>query len=208
MKTKSQRITVRGIVFSALFGALMVVMSFLQIQLGFSPVPITMETMAIMLTGAFLGASYGFFSMFTVVVLVALGLPLLNGQGGLAKILGPTGGFIWMFPLSALLIGYFVNRVKGDGIKAYIQIFIIIGLFGSLLLYVTGVPWLAYKMKVSFAKAMALGCYPYLLGDFAKVVIATIIVVPIRKMYPSWQLTGTGGAKVAILEDSSTRKLS
>lgn len=205
--TKTQsKMTVRGIVFSALFGALMVVMSFVQLHLGFTPVPVTLETMALMLAGALLGARYGFFSIFTVIVLVALGIPLLHGQGGLALILGPTGGFIWMFPISTLLIGFFTSRVKGSNWLASLKICFILILFGSLLLYVTGVPWLAYKLNLTFHKAMLLGCYPYLIGDMLKAIAATIIIIPIRRLYPSWTLTGSGDARVVDLRETSKQK--
>ncbi|GAA3409627.1 biotin transporter BioY [Paenibacillus hodogayensis] len=176
--------TVKGIVFSALFGALTVAMSFVHIRLGISPVPITLENLAIMMAGAVLGAFYGFFSIGVVVLFLALGLPLLHGQGGLGLLLGPTGGFIWMFPVSALLIGWGVSKIKGNGWASYVAVFLVIELFGSLLLYVTGVPWLAHKLNKSFAYAMSVGCYPFLIGDALKAVAATLIVMPVRRMFP------------------------
>src|SRR5690606_11538744 len=132
-------ITIRGIVFSAIFAALMVIMSFVNINLGFSPVPITLENMAPMLAGAFLGPFYGFLSIFLVVFLTALGVPLLHAKGGLDIILGPTGGFIWMFPIAALLTGLIVKRISGSGPVAYIKVFIAIWL-SSLTLFLTGIP--------------------------------------------------------------------
>jgi len=174
---------VRGIVFSALFSALLVVLSFVHIQLPFSPVPITLQNLAIMLAGTILGAVYGFYSVLTVVVLVALGLPLLHGQGGLPLLLGPTGGFIWMYPLSALVIGFLAGRVRGSGPAAYGLTFLAAWI-GNLLLYVTGVPWLAHSLDVSIPRALALGCYPYLPGDTAKAVLAAIIAVPVKQLFP------------------------
>jgi len=184
LRSERPLITVKGIVFSALFGALVSIMSLVHIRIGISPIPFTLENMAIMIAGSLLGAFYGFFSLFVVVLLLALGLPLLHGQGGLPLLFGMTGGFIWMFPISAMLIGWFVSKIRGAGWASYVAVFLIIELFGSLLLYVTGVPWLAYKQNVSFAKAMALGCYPYLIGDALKAVAATLIVMPIRRIFP------------------------
>ncbi|WP_166244953.1 biotin transporter BioY [Paenibacillus turpanensis] len=194
-KTKSAW-TVRGIVFSAMFSALMVAMSFMQIHLGFTPVPITLETMAIMLAGGILGAAYGFLSIFTVVFLVFLGLPLLHGQGGLPLVTGPTGGFIWMFPISALLVGWTVSRIKGTGTAAFIKIFLAIEIFGSLLLYITGVPWLAHKVQVSFSKAMLMGCTPYLIPDALKALAATAVVIAVRKAFPAWSAAGSSRPNV------------
>jgi biotin transport system substrate-specific component len=176
--------SVKGIVFSALFGALVSIMSLVTIRVGVSPVPITLENMAVMITGALLGAFYGFFSLFLIVFLLLLGLPLLHLQGGFGLLTGTTGGFIWMFPISALLIGWFVGKVKGTGWQAYVATFLALEIFGSLLLYISGVPWLAHVLHVPFAKAMALGCYPYLIGDMVKALAATLIIVPIRHMFP------------------------
>lgn len=184
MKSDRPLLTVRGLVFSALFGALMSVMSLATIRIGVSPVPITLENMAVMLAGAMLGAFYGFFSIFMVVFLLALGLPLLHLNGGLGLLLGPTGGFIWMFPVSALLIGWFVGKIKGNGWASYVAVFLVIEVFGSLLLYVSGVPWFAYKYNVTLGKALTMSCFPYLPGDLVKAIAATLIVMPIRRVFP------------------------
>lgn len=189
------RMTLKGTIFSALFAAMLVVMSYLNIQLGFSPVPISLENMVIMLAGGILGATYGFFSIFTVIFLTALGLPLLHGNGGLSLILGPTGGFIWMYPISALLIGFFISKIKGKTWRDIVLIFLVVEIFGSLLVYVTGVPWLAHVAGLSAQKALLLGCYPYLLGDAVKAVIATLIIVPVKQVFPISRITGRTAAK-------------
>ncbi len=198
MKSK---ITTRGMVFSALFAALVAVFSWVNIDLGFSPVPITLANMAIMLAGAILGAGYGFFSVFLVVILTAIGLPLLHGGGGLSVIVGPSGGYVWMWPIDALLVGWFVTRVKGNGLLAWIQIFIAVEVFGSLLCYVTGVPWLAHVAHLSMEKALVLGFYPYLPGDTLKAVLTALIVLPIRSIYPASRLVGSGRNAVVNLNE-------
>ncbi|WP_336745343.1 biotin transporter BioY [Paenibacillus sp. y28] len=194
-------ITVRGVVYSALFGALLVAMSFLSVSLGFTPVPISLTTMGVMLAGAILGAAYGGFSMLLVIALTFLGLPLIHGEGGLGYMLGPKGGFAVMFPLSAYLIGWFVSRVRGNGKWAFIQIFLMAFVFGSLLIYVTGVPWLAYKANVSIGKALVMGMLPYLPGDVIKALVTAIIVLPVRRAFPVWKLVGGSGSEVVQLQD-------
>ncbi|MFD0675505.1 MULTISPECIES: biotin transporter BioY [unclassified Paenibacillus] len=191
------KLSLRGMVFSALFAALLVVSSFLNIHLGFTPVPISMQNLAVMLAGAVLGPLYGFFSMALVVVLTAIGIPLLHGSGGLALILGPTGGFIWAYPFAALLIGWAAKRIKGQGPLAFVSLFIVLELFGSLLLYVSGVPWLAHVANYSLQKALAQGCYPYLPGDAVKAVVAALIVIPVRKVFPIARITGLNDTKAA-----------
>lgn len=192
-------ITVRGLVMSALFAALLVAFSFIKVQIGASPVPITLQTLAVMLAGAFLGPLYGFLSMLLVVILTAIGLPMLGGSGGMAVLLGSTGGYIWMWPFSALLIGWALSRVKGMGWPAYALTFAAAELFGSLLVYVSGVPWLAHVAHFPLAKALALGCYPFLIGDIAKAAVTALIAVPIRQAYSASRLTGSAGSQVAQL---------
>ncbi|GLI09864.1 biotin transporter BioY [Paenibacillus tyrfis] len=186
------KLTLRGIVFSALFAALVVLFGFISIPLGFTPVPITLQTLAVMLAGGLLGSRYGFLSMALIVVLTAIGFPLLHGTGGLSVLLGPTGGYVFMWPISALLIGWLLPRIRVRGIWGYVASFLVLELFGSLLLYVSGVPWLAYVTGMSLSKAMVAGCYPYLIGDAIKAAAATLIIASVRQVFPPERLTGEG----------------
>jgi biotin transport system substrate-specific component len=184
------KLSLRGIVFSALMAAILVIFGYISIPLGFSPVPITLQTLAVMLAGGLLGPLYGFLSIALVVVLTGLGFPLLHGTGGLGVLLGPTGGYVIMWPFAALLMGLFLSKVQIRGFKGFLFAFIIIELFGSLLIYVTGVPWLAYRFSMSLSDAMIQGFYPYIIGDLVKAIFATIIIAPVRVVYPPSRLTG------------------
>ncbi len=184
-------LSVRAVVYTVLFSAIFSVFSFANISLPFTPVPITMATMAIMLAGAMLGALYGTISILLIIVLSLLGLPLLAGANGLALLIDPSGGFVWIWPVCALLIGLFLHNIKGTGWKTYLYTFIILEVFGSWIMYVTGVPWLAHSLHISLSKALILGCYPYLPGDTIKAIIATLIVVPVRNYFPLRRLLST-----------------
>jgi biotin transport system substrate-specific component len=186
----------RGVAFSALFAALVVVFGYVSIPLGFSPVPITLQTLAVMLAGGMLGARYGFFSMMIVVVLTAIGFPLLHGKGGLSAILGPTGGYVVMWPVAALAIGWLVPKVRSGSAVGYVLIFLVMELFGSMLLYVSGVPWLAHVAGFTMSKALTAGFYPYIIGDLIKAAAATIITVSLRQVFPPHRLTGDGSSAV------------
>lgn len=192
-----KKLTLQGIVFSSLMAALLVLFSYVSIPLGFTPVPVTLSTLAVMLAGGLLGARYGFLSMALIVVLTAVGLPMVRGMGGYAVLLGPTGGYIWMWPFSALLVGLVLPRIKMRGVAGYIAAFFVILLFGSLLLYVTGVPWLAHVTGISLSKAMVGGFYPYLLGDVLKAALATVIIASVRQVFPPERLTGSGSRPVS-----------
>lgn len=190
------KLSLRGIVFSALMAAILVLFGYISIPIGFSPVPITLQTLAVMLAGGLLGPRYGFLSIALVVVLTAIGFPLFHGTGGMAVILGPTGGYVWMWPFSAMLIGLFLARIKLNGFVSYFLAFIVLELFGSLLIYASGVPWLAYQYKMSFTEAMIQGFYPYIIGDLIKALFAVIIIAPVRMVFPPQRLTGQMNSSV------------
>jgi biotin transport system substrate-specific component len=183
---------IRSIVYTALFSALFIVMSAIKIPLPVSPVPITLQNLALMLAGAFLGARYGLISILLVCVLSALGLPLLGGQGGLAVVFGPTGGFVWMFPICAMAVGFATSTLLASSVLArnsklkFVALFAVFMSCGSLLSYVGGVPWLAYVANLSLSKALALGMYPFLIGDLLKSIVATIVIIGLQPYIPSF----------------------
>jgi biotin transport system substrate-specific component len=180
----------RALVFTACFSALFVLSSFLNIRIGISPVPISLENFVVMLAGAILGPLYGFLSIALVLFLTALGLPIIHGSGGISLLIGPTGGYLWMDPFAAMLIGFAAQRIKGSRGVSLLLMFIAMEMFGSLLLYVSGVPWLAHAANFSFEKAMASGCYPFLPGDAVKAVIAASVAVTVRQVFPMHRILG------------------
>lgn len=176
---------IRSIVFIALFAALFIVMSSLELKIGL-PVPITLQTLAVTLAGIFLGPRNSLISIFVVIALTATGLPLFHGKGGLSFLVGSTGGFIFAFPFCAMLIGFSVNKIlrsnyfKHNRIAMFIALFIVFELFGSFLTYVPGIPWLMHVTGFSYEKAMVSGCYPFLIGDVIKSFIAVILTLSLR----------------------------
>jgi biotin transport system substrate-specific component len=179
---------IRGAVFTALFAALFIAFSSIQFPIWYTPVPITLQTLAVMLAGGLLGATYGFWSIALVVILAGTGLPLIRGNGGLSLLLGHTAGFIWMFPFAALLIGWASDRLFSSNNRLTTKQFIlliasIIG-FGIVLVYASGVPWLAYKFDLTLQKALIAGCYPFLPVDIVKSVVAAVLIRKLRPYLP------------------------
>ncbi|WP_020615194.1 biotin transporter BioY [Paenibacillus daejeonensis] len=184
--------SVRPLVFVALFGALFILMSTITIPIG--AVPITLQNLAIMLAGGFLGAFYGFSSIGIVIALTATGIPLIHGQGGLAFILGPTGGFLWMFPICALLSGFFASRILNTSADRprFVTLAMLFGvfmLFGSLISYITGVPWLAHLLDISTERALVIGMYPFLPFDAIKALIAALVMYAAQSYRPMLRRT-------------------
>jgi biotin transport system substrate-specific component len=183
---------IKGIVYTALFGALFIVATLIRIPLGFTPIPISLGTFAIMLAGGLLGAVYGFWSIFIVVALTAAGLPFIGGAGGLAKLTGPSAGYIWMYPIAATLIGL-VSDAMFSGRKRLSRsqqwlLLLAIFTFGSLLLYVSGIPWLAHSLNDpkydTLSGALKAGLYPFLPGDAIKAIVATFVIVSLKPIMP------------------------
>ncbi|MEK8126727.1 biotin transporter BioY [Paenibacillus filicis] len=183
-------ISTRGLIFSALFAAVIIAISYLKIVLPISPVPITLTTLAIMLTGAILGARYGTLSVLLVLLLVAAGFPVLGGRGGISLLIGPSAGFIWAWPFATFLIGFFAQRIKKDQ-YTFVKLLVITFVFGSLFLYPSGVGWLAYKTGIdSLSKALTGGMWPFLPGDFAKALVSSAVVTSVWKVYSTERIIG------------------
>jgi len=200
---------IRAFVFTALFAALFIVMSMIAIRLSLTPVPITLQTLAVILAGIFLTPRNAFLSLFSVIVLAAVGLPLFNGHGGLSYILGYTGGFIFSFPFVALLVSLAVGKLlKASfvkrGVLSFIIFFIVFEAI-SLLAYVPGIPWMMNVLGFSLPKALATGFVPFIVGDALKAVTAsavTIALIPyIRRIRDGMQ------SRSAIQSSASTNAM-
>ena len=140
----------------------------LTIVLPFTPVPITGQTFAVLLSGAALGRFAGAASQG---LYVALGLFLpfyAGGASGWTYATGATGGFLIGFVASAWIVGYLAEQRQDRKVASAIPAF----LTGSVVIYLCGVPWLANVLGVSWTRAVELGAAPFVLGDLIKVGLA------------------------------------
>ena len=141
------------------------------VYLPFTPVPITLQTLFVVLAGVVLGPRLGALATGSYLLLGAVGAPVFaNGGGGLPWLLGPTGGYLLAAPLAALVAG----SVAGRGAGA-LRVLTGLGL-GVLTMYVGGVAQLQALTGASLPAVLALGVYPFLAGDALKVVVALWIV--------------------------------
>ncbi|PWK14920.1 biotin transporter BioY [Tumebacillus permanentifrigoris] len=173
--------TLLKLALALLSAVLLVILSNVFLQLApLSRVPVNLATFAVMLAGALLGASYGFFSVLSVVLLTAVGLPLLGQQGGMDLLLGAQGGFLWMYPVCAGLLGLAVSRITGRDLASVGLLFLAAFGLGSLLDYTTGLLWFAHLQHVSLVQAWQSACIPYLVGDVLKSLAVAVIAWPLR----------------------------
>jgi biotin transport system substrate-specific component len=100
-----------------------------------------------------------------------------GGKWGFAHILGPTGGYLFGFVLSAWMTGFISERFRHAMIGGMIAVII-----GSLAVYCLGVPWLKMMTKMSWNKALVAGMIPFLIGDAIKAAVAIILVRAVRPM--------------------------
>lgn len=173
----------RQLVYTGLFAALFIVLGLVQIKLGASLVPISLQTLGIALAGIFLKPKQAFIAVFVCIVLGALGLPIFGGKGSLAHILGPTGGFIVYFSIGALLISYFVGKVihKKLDIKNIIYLFLTYYIWGAFASYAIGIPWFMQVTDSTFMKALTVAFYPFIIGDILKAGVAVLITITLHR---------------------------
>lgn len=163
---RSRAITAALVFGFALFTA---AMAQLVIPLGFTPVPITGQTLAVLLAGGVLGAKAGAASQALYVVMGAVGLPFFaDAKGGWTVATGSTAGYLIGFVVAAWLVGRLAERDQDRSVATALGAF----LLGSVTIYLFGVPWLANVIGADWNRAAELGAYPFIAGDLVKVAIA------------------------------------
>jgi len=145
--------------------------SYVRIPVPGSPVPITLQTFFVLLAGAILGRRLGTASQAGYMLLGAMGLPVFQGTSiGAAYLLGPTGGYIAGFVAAAYITG-FLLRSDRPGMARIISSFAI----GSFVIYLFGALWLIIMYRMSLTNAVSAGVLPFIPGDMAKVLLASVV---------------------------------
>jgi biotin transport system substrate-specific component len=142
----------------------------ISIRLPFSPVPITGQTLAVLLIGALLGSRRGALSVVVYLVQGLVGLPVFaSGAMGPAYLMGPTGGYLVGFIAAAYTTGRLAERGwDRDVISTSLAM-----LAGNAIIYVFGLVWLSVYVG---KQATALGLAPFVLGDVIKLTLAAILL--------------------------------
>lgn len=166
----------------AVFAAIIAVLGLPGGFTVFGSVPITAQTLGVMLAGAILGPWLGALSVTVVLTLVAVGLPLLaGGRGGVAVFLGPSAGYLLGWIVGAIVIGLIVHA---GGRKPVIwRTFVGVVTGGILVVYAIGIPVQSLVTRLPLAETV-LTSLVFLPGDLVKAVLATAIVTTLVKAYP------------------------
>jgi biotin transport system substrate-specific component len=146
------------------------------LPLPFTPVPLTLQNFGVLLVGLTLGARRGFAAMVVYLLEGVAGLPVFNptGPGGIAQLLGPTGGFLMAYPLVAGVAGLILNTGKGTFARAAVS-----GLLAEIVLFASGIGWLVI-VTLSLSQAVRFGLYWFIFAEVIKIMFAAAIAVRIR----------------------------
>ena len=150
-----------------LFFVLTALGAFVRIPLPWTPVPVTLQTLFVLLGGLALGGGLGSFSGLAYLGIGALGLPIYAGAaGGFGVLAGPTGGYLIAFPIASWVVGRAAGREAG-WLRASLAL-----LLGTLVIYILGAGNLAIILNCGPVKALQLGVMPFVVGDALKAALA------------------------------------
>lgn len=144
------------------------------VPLPFSPVPVTGQTLGVLLLAAALGARRSALALVLYLVEGAAGLSVFapGVMFGAARLLGPTGGYLMAFPVAAYLLGWLAERGWSRRIWRLGMAMVL----AEGVIFACGVAWLALLLRVPLARALHLGLYPFLPGEVVKSVLATLLL--------------------------------
>jgi len=161
-------------VYTSLFVALIAVGALIAIPIG--PVPIVLQNMFVLLSAIILGPGWGLACISIYLLAGLAGLPVFaGGTSGIGKLFGPTGGYLLGY-LPCVLVTATISGKLGKKMPFDIIAMII----GSLIVYAAGVPWLKLAASITYSKALAVGMYPFIIGDLLKIIVAAFIVKSLR----------------------------
>lgn len=150
--------------------------AFVRIPLPFTPIPVTLQTFFVLLSGAFLGSGLGAMVQLSYIFLGIAGLPIFTGAGsGLLYIFGPTGGYLAGFILAVLFLGRFIKYSKDN----LLSVFCLFFLADSILLF-CGALWLKVIFGYGITKALFIGVLPFIPGDILKALAASSLYLKLK----------------------------
>jgi len=157
-----------------IFAALTALTARFSFRLPFTPVPITLQVLAVLLAGLVLGARGGAASQLTYLGMIAVGLPFTaSGLAGPAAFFSPTAGYLLAFVPAAFVVGALARPGRWTALAAFA---------GIAVIYVGGASWLAVWLGGDWTKAWSLGVTPFIAADLAKAVLAVAAAGVVRRV--------------------------
>jgi biotin transport system substrate-specific component len=149
-----------------------------QISVPLFPVPFTLQVFAVILSGLLLGSRYGALSQAIYVLVGAVGVPVFaQFSGGLAVILGPTGGYLVSYPVAATVAGLAARAARDASRRRALWTSFLWGCAGLAMIYAVGAIWLSVVTDLPLAVALAQGVLIFVPFDLIKVALAALVAV-------------------------------
>jgi biotin transport system substrate-specific component len=166
VRARNAGLVLLGVLFTALLAQV-------AVPVPGSPVPITGQTLAVVLTAAALGPVRGVAVQVAYMLAALVGLPFYSeASGGVDVVFGATGGYVVGFIPAAFLIGLAAKRGADRNVLKSVPLFIA----GQAVIFAVGVPWLAVSTGMSASQALDAGFYPFILGGIVKAAVAAAVL--------------------------------
>jgi len=189
MKTTSKSLSFSQLISSVKESELFWIVSFAvltaisaQVSIPVKPVPFTLQTIIVLLAGAFLGAKNGAYSQLLYIVVGAIGLPVFahtaDGTMGFARLIGPTGGYLLAFPVAAYFVGFMTEKNQ-KYLTVVFSMFV-----AELVVIFVGTLYLYAAYLHNFVEAIKVGAAIFSIWMIIKVIVATAIYFAIAKKQP------------------------
>ena len=172
---KNKKLTTYQMAVTALMAAALCVLGPLSVPIG--AIPISLSNFVICLTAWLLGPKFGTLSVAVYLLIGLVGVPVFSGYGaGIAKLAGPTGGYLVGYLLLAFIGGLFIEKSKGQPVIAGIGL-----VLGDAACYVLGTIWFMILTGADLVSALGWCVLPYLPGDAVKIVLAAVLTMQLDK---------------------------
>lgn len=169
------KLTIKDITYSGIFTALTAIGAFISIPAG--PVPITLQTFFVLLSGIILGSKKAFMSQAAYLILGLVGLPIFAGfSGGIQTIFKPSFGFLLGMAAAAYVVGKFIETKEKTALNITVAV-----LLGTIVIYSVGLPYMYYILNfmlsknLNISKILEIGMIIFIPGDILKAVIAVML---------------------------------
>src|SRR5271154_3118810 len=166
---------------AAVLGSVLVaVCAHVSVPLLFTPVPLTLQTFAVLLLGLTLAPAAAFAALALYLVEGAAGMPVFSphGPGGVLQLMGPTGGYLLSYPFAAALTGFLAHRVRRTSFSSYA----FSAAIGGLLILAIGASWFGLISHQAFGTALKMTVFPFLPGDALKICASAAAAMGVLKL--------------------------
>lgn len=188
----NQRSSISRLIMCALFTSLTAVGAYLSIPLPFTPVPVTLATLAAMLSGTLLGSKYGSISQIIYIFIGAVGVPVFhNFTAGIGIITGPTGGYLLGYVAIAFFAGLYRNNrcssektIHPNPSSTVKLVFLLAA--GNVICYTAGTLWFVISTGSSISAALLSCIVPFIPGDILKILVATFLTKRLKPVIQNY----------------------